>query len=124
MNSEPALDSTMSAERLELTAVGSWTIAHSEVLERLVNAAALQLANARSVAINMAGVQELDTLGAWLLERLIRVGRERGQQAEYTLLPEHFRGLLDEMREVNSRPGGLRAKPSSIVAALDSLGRA
>jgi len=42
----------------------SWTIAHSEVLERLVDAAALQFANARSVAINMAGVQELDTLGA------------------------------------------------------------
>ena len=124
MNLEPALNSTMRAERLEFTAVGSWTIAHSEVLERLVDAAALQFANARSVAINMAGVQELDTLGAWLLERLIRVWRERGQQAEYTLLPEDFRGLLDEMREVNSQPGGLRAKPNRIIAALEALGRA
>jgi phospholipid/cholesterol/gamma-HCH transport system permease protein len=124
MNPEPALDSTISAERLEFTAVGSWTIAHSEVLERLVDAAALQFANARVVAINMAGVQELDTLGAWLLERLIRVWRERGQQAEYTLLPERFRGLLDKMREVNHQSGGLRAKPNRIIAALDTLGRA
>ena len=124
MNLEPALNSTMRAERLEFTAVGSWTIAHSEVLERLVDAAALQFANAQTVAINMAGVQELDALGAWLLERLIRVWRERGQQAEYTLLPEHFRGLLDEMREVNSQPGGLRAKPNRIIAALEALGRA
>ena len=72
MSPEPALHSTISAERLEFTAAGSWTIAHSEVLERLVDAAALQFANARIVAINMAGVQALDTLGAWLFERLIR----------------------------------------------------
>jgi phospholipid/cholesterol/gamma-HCH transport system permease protein len=124
MNPEPALDSTMSAERLEFTAVGSWTIAHSEVLERLVDAAALQFANARIVAINMAGVEELDTLGAWLLERLLRIGRERGQQAEYTLLPDRFRGLLDEMREVNRQSSGLRTKPNRIISALENLGRA
>jgi phospholipid/cholesterol/gamma-HCH transport system permease protein len=124
MSPEPALDSSMSAERLEFTAAGSWTAAHSEALERLVDAAALQYAGARSMAINMAGVQQLDTLGAWLLERLIRVWRERGQDAEYTRLPEDFRGLLDKMREVNSEPGGLRAKQNRIIAALDSLGRA
>jgi phospholipid/cholesterol/gamma-HCH transport system permease protein len=124
MSPEPALDSTMRAERLELTAAGSWTAAHSEALERLVDAAALQFANVRSVAINMAGVQQLDTLGAWLLERLLRVWRERGQDAEYTLLPERFRGLLDKMREVNTQPGDPRAKQNRIIVALDTLGRA
>src|SRR5258708_38004736 len=108
MSPEPALDSTMSAERLEFTAAGSWTAAHSEALERLVDAAALQFANARSVAINMAGVQQLDTLGAWLLERLIRVWRERGQDAEYTRLPEPFPGLLGKMRATHGPPARLR----------------
>src|ERR1051325_10744505 len=103
MSLEPALSSTISAGRLEFTAVGSWTVAHSEVLERLGDAAPLQVANARSFAVDMAGVQQLDTLGAWLLERLMRHWRERGQAAEFTQLPEHFRGLLDEMREVNRR---------------------
>jgi len=123
MNLEPALSSTISAERLEFAAAGSWTIAHSEALERLVDAAALQVANARSVAVDMAGVQELDTLGAWLLERLVRRWRERGQDAEFTRLPEHFRGLLDEVREVNRRPYAVRAKPNRIISALDTLGR-
>jgi phospholipid/cholesterol/gamma-HCH transport system permease protein len=123
MNLEPALDSTISAERLEFTAVGSWTTAHSEALERLVDAAALQAAGDRGMAINMAGVQELDTLGAWLLERLIRRFRERGQDAGYTRLPDHFRGLLDEVREVNRRPRTPLAKPNRLVAALDRLGR-
>ena len=75
MNLEPGLNRTASAERLEFAAVGSWTSAHSELLERLVDAAALQVANARSIVINMAGIQALDTLGAWLLERLIRSWR-------------------------------------------------
>src|SRR3954471_6878486 len=103
MSPEPALDSTMSAERLVLIAAGSWTAAHSEALERLVDPAAVQFAGARSVAIDMAGVQHLDTLGAWLLKRLIRGWRERGRDAEYTFLPEPFRGLLDKMRETNGQ---------------------
>ena len=63
-----------------------------------MDAAALQVANARSIVINMAGIQALDTLGAWLLERLIRSWRERGHDAAFTSLPEHYRGLLDEVR--------------------------
>ncbi len=123
MSLEPALNSTMSAERLEFTAAGSWTVAHSEALERLVDAAGLQVAGARSMAINMAGVQQLDTLGAWLLERLIRSWRERGADAEFTRLPEHYRGLLDEVREVNRQPRASQAKPHRIISALDTLGR-
>jgi phospholipid/cholesterol/gamma-HCH transport system permease protein len=124
MSPEPALNSTISGERLEFTAVGSWTIVHSETLEQLVDAAARQVANPRNVAVDMAGVQELDTLGAWLLERLIRRWRERCQNAEFTRLPEHYRGLLDEVREVNRRPRPSRAKPNRIISALDGLGRA
>jgi phospholipid/cholesterol/gamma-HCH transport system permease protein len=123
MSLEPALSSTIGAERLEFTAVGSWTVAHSEEVERLVDSAALQVANARNMAVNMAGVQQLDTFGAWLLERLMRHWRERGQAAEFTLLPEHFRGLLDEMREVNRQPSGLHEKPNRIISALENLGR-
>jgi phospholipid/cholesterol/gamma-HCH transport system permease protein len=123
MSPEPALNGTVSAERLEFAAAGSWTAAHSETLERLVDVARLENGNARSVAVNMAGVQQLDTLGAWLLERMMRHWRERGQDAEFVQLPEHFRGLLDRMREVNSQPGSLRAKPNRVISALDTLGR-
>jgi phospholipid/cholesterol/gamma-HCH transport system permease protein len=123
MNREPALDSRISAQRLEFTAAGSWTSVHSQALERLVDAAALKTSDGRGVAIDMAGVQELDTLGAWLLERLIRGFRERGQDAEFTRLPEHYRGLLDEVREVNRTPRASGAEPNRFIVALDSLGR-
>jgi len=123
MSFEPALTSTINAGRLEFTALGSWTVAHSEALERLVDAAALQVANARSMAVNMAGVQQLDTLGAWLLERLIRSWQERGADAGLIRLPEHYRGLLDEVHGVNRQPAAVRAKPNPIVSTLDDLGR-
>jgi phospholipid/cholesterol/gamma-HCH transport system permease protein len=123
MNLEPGLNRTSSAERLEFTAVGSWTCAHSELLERLVDGAALQVANARSIAINLAGIQALDTLGAWLLERLIRSWRERGHDAAFTSLPEHYRGLLDEVHRVNLQARPLRVQPYRIISALENLGR-
>ena len=123
MSLEPVLDSRISAERLEFTAAGSWTTAHSGALERLVGQAARQVA-AGGVTINMAAVQDLDTLGAWLLERLIRGFRESGQSAGFIALPERFRGLLAEVHEVNRRPPAKVAEPNRIVAALDRLGRA
>jgi len=124
MNLEPALNSTIRAERLEFTAIGSWTIAHSEVSSGwwMQRAPVCQRPERGHQYGRRPGARYARALG--LLERLIRVWRERGQQAEYTLLPEHFRGLLDEMREVNSQPGGLRAKPNRVIAALDALGRA
>ena len=79
MSFEPVLGSRISAERLEFTAAGSWTTAHSGMLERLVDEAALKVAGGRGITVNVAGVHELDTLGAWLLERLISGFRERGQ---------------------------------------------
>ena len=97
----PVLDGKMLGDRLELVARGSWTAAHVQVLEQQVNAAAAEVGKARATSIDMAGVHELDTLGAWLLERLIRNGGEAGRTAEFVGLPGHFRGLLDEVHQVN-----------------------
>ncbi len=72
MTPTPLLNSTMKADRFHLAPAGAWTATHSEVLEQFVDAAAPQAANAKGIAIDMAGVKELDTLGAWLLERLLR----------------------------------------------------
>jgi phospholipid/cholesterol/gamma-HCH transport system permease protein len=123
VNAEPLLNSMIRSDRLELAAVGSWTAAHSEVLERLIGSVPPQSSIARGMAIDMAGVQELDTLGAWLLERLIRRWRESGKEAEFTRLPDHYRGMLEEVREVNRRPQTPRKTPSWLFANLDTLGR-
>jgi phospholipid/cholesterol/gamma-HCH transport system permease protein len=120
----PLLNSTMKADRLHLTPAGPWTAAHSGVLEQLVDAAAPQAANAKGIAIDMASVQELDTLGAWLLERLLRSANLSGREAQFVGLPPHYRGLIDAIRRVNLHKRAPPRPPHRLWATLDNVGRA
>ena len=121
---EPLLESTLRGDRAELVAAGPWTGVHVVALERLVDMAAAASAPARSIVIDMAGVASLDTLGAWLIERLLRGASARGQETEFARLPERYRGLFEELRRVNRRPSARRARLNPLLAGLDALGRA
>jgi len=124
MGGEPVLNSKIQGERLELAASGSWTAAHTELLERQVAGVVERISSARTTSIDMAGVAELDTLGAWLLERLLRRAGEQGRGAQFIGVPSHYRGLLDEVHQVNRQPPPDRATPNKLLLALDSIGRA
>ena len=124
MNPTPALDCTMTADRLELAAGGSWTAAHADVLERLIDAAAPRVAEAERISLDMAGVEALDTIGAWLLERLMRRSNHHGKRAEFKGLPPRYRGLIAEMHAVNLQPRISQRNPNRLWSALDGVGRA
>ena len=121
---EPLLEPTLRGDRAELVAAGPWTGAHVAALERLIDAAGAAAAPARRIVIDMGGVAALDTLGAWLIERLLRGAAARGQEAEFARLPERYRGLFEELRGVNRRPAPRRARLNPLLAGLDALGRA
>jgi phospholipid/cholesterol/gamma-HCH transport system permease protein len=120
----PIVTSTTMPERLEFAMAGSWTTAHSERLERLVDGAAREAAKAQRIAIDMAGIEELDTLGAWLLERLARSFKSDGKETQLTGLKPHYRGLIDEMQRVNLQPRIPLERPNRLLLALDRVGRA
>ena len=80
-------------------------------------------AKAKAVSIDMRGVREFDTYGAWLLERLTRQWRGIGGQASVVGMPEHDRTLLKEMSGVNLEPVAPPARPNPIVSALAAIGR-
>ena len=124
MTPTPLLNSTMKADRLHLAPAGAWTATHSEVLERLVDGAAPQAANAKGIAIDMAGVQELDTLGAWLLERLLRSANLSEPDAQFVGLPPHYRGLIDAIHRVNLQRRAPPKPTNRLLAAFDGIGRA
>jgi phospholipid/cholesterol/gamma-HCH transport system permease protein len=124
MTVAPRLSSTSKGDRLELAAVGAWTAAHAQVLEKLVEETAPQLAGRRQVSIDMAGLGELDTLGAWLLERLIRDANREGKQAQVVGLAPRYRGLIDEMHRVNLQARTPPPTPNPVWLALDKVGRA
>jgi phospholipid/cholesterol/gamma-HCH transport system permease protein len=114
----------MTADRLALAAGGPWTAAHADVLERLIDAAGPQVAEAERISLDMAGVDALDTIGAWLLERLMRRSKRDGKRAEFTGLPPRYRGLIAEMHAVNLQPRTPPRSPNRLWSALDGVGRA
>ncbi|MGB0087465.1 MAG: MlaE family lipid ABC transporter permease subunit [Rhodomicrobiaceae bacterium] len=123
MSSGPVLSSTVVGERLKLTAAGSWTAPFAATLEPLIESQALAATRVPSMSIDMAGVREFDTFGAWLLERLVRAWQGQGRPAEITGLPDHYRGLLEEMRQANQAPVPSVRRPWGVLPALDRLGR-
>ena len=61
---------------------------------------------AKSVKMDMTGVRELDTLGAWLLEKMSRRATSAGHQAEMVGVADNYAGLIEEVRQVNRRNPG------------------
>jgi phospholipid/cholesterol/gamma-HCH transport system permease protein len=124
MNLIPVLDSTTTADGLELAAGGSWTATHADALERLIDATAPQVAGAARISLDMAGVEALDTIGAWLLERLIRSAKRDGERAQLRGLPPRYRGLIEEMHATNRQLRTPPKSPNRLWSGLDSIGRA
>src|SRR5262245_29889137 len=121
---ESLLTSRLKGDRLELAAGGSWTASHASELETLVDRVAGEAGKAKSVSIDMAGVREFDTFGAWLLERLTRAWSTIGIEPVVVGIPQGDRGLLNEMHAVNREPVKPLAQGNRIVGALAAMGRA
>jgi phospholipid/cholesterol/gamma-HCH transport system permease protein len=121
---EVLLTSELKGERLELAAAGSWTAPHAGELEKLVDSVAGEASKAKNVSIDMKGVREFDTFGAWLLERLTRQWTSSGRETVILGMPEHDRDLLEEMHAVNRAPPAPPKHENQIVSFLAGVGRA
>jgi phospholipid/cholesterol/gamma-HCH transport system permease protein len=123
MAADSALTCTAAGDFLELTPGGAWTAAQSAALEARMSEVAPQVSGARKLTINMARVRELDTLGAWLLERLIRGCADRKVDVELVALPDRYRGLFDQVGRVNRQAVAVPAAKNKLLAALEEIGR-
>src|SRR5262249_59239541 len=71
-------------DHVALVASGAWTVERAAELERLIEDARRRHAGARSIDIDLAGLERLDTFGAWLIERLMRSFVSRGSAPPIT----------------------------------------
>jgi phospholipid/cholesterol/gamma-HCH transport system permease protein len=110
-------------EPITFIAAGPWTAVQATELERLVDITTPGRGRAQRVVIDVAGVEQLDTFGAWLLERLLRRCRDDGQEPVLAGLPERFRDLIEKVHGVNRRQPTPRGAPNWAIDALDRLGR-
>ena len=120
----PFLATATQGETLELRPSGSWTAIHANALESLFDVALPKLQQATNLKIDMTDVRELDTLGAWLLEKMLRRALESGHPATLVGVAGHYAGLIDDVRQVNRRKPANRTAQNAILARLESVGRA
>jgi len=120
----PSLTFASNGSHMTLTASGAWTADHAADLEKFTLDAERLIGQGKRVTIDLAAIGSLDTLGTWLLERILRRTDELGGRAEFAGLPERYSGIVEEMRQVNRQPRASRRPLNPILAALDAIGRA
>jgi phospholipid/cholesterol/gamma-HCH transport system permease protein len=117
------LAATAEGDHVALAISGAWTVERAAELERLIERTSRRHARARSVDIDLSGLDRLDTFGAWLIERLKRSFVIRGAAANVTGLSETDRALMAELQTANQAPAKERAAPNAILLGLNSVGR-
>jgi phospholipid/cholesterol/gamma-HCH transport system permease protein len=119
----PQLTATASDDVLELRPGGSWTAANVATLEALSGAVTAQLDRSKTVRLDMAGVRELDTLGAWLLEKISRRAASAGHRADVVGIADNYAGLIEEVRQVNRHNPVPVPAPNPVVVKVGEIGR-
>jgi phospholipid/cholesterol/gamma-HCH transport system permease protein len=120
----PSLQLTTNADGIALAAAGSWTASFAPELEKFVADAEAAMQRTVRVTVDMAAIRDLDTLGTWLLERILRSAKEQGSEASLAGVPDRYAGILDEMHLVNRQPPRPRRPLNPALALLNSVGRA
>jgi len=108
---------------LALAATGSWTAEHARTLEPMVDAVTRQKASVRSVAIDVARIDRIDSYGAWLLERALRTWSSQGCETRIVGLSEDYRGLFEKIRAGTHKLTPEPRRPNPIVATFESVGK-
>jgi len=117
----PFLATASRDETRELRPSGSWRAIHANELEDLFDVALPKLQQATTLKIDMTEVRELDTLGAWLLEKLLRRASESGRPATLVGVASHYAGLIEDVRKVSRRKPANRTTQYAFLTRLESV---
>jgi phospholipid/cholesterol/gamma-HCH transport system permease protein len=120
MKPEALIEFRNNAAGREIVGSGAWTAANASRLDALIGAEPRH--DHSRVRVDMSGVREFDTYGAWFLERLLRDTDEI--ESEPALgLPDRFRGLFEKVRETNRRGPSKRVRGRGLIGRLEGVGR-
>jgi phospholipid/cholesterol/gamma-HCH transport system permease protein len=119
---QPLLSRQFGDDRLELAASGSWTARHAAELEQLVAPVAEQARMRQTIVIDVASVRELDTFGAWLLEKLLRGLSVEGREPRMVGVPDRYRGLLEEVHQTNRRAPRVAGRGNRFLERMEAFG--
>jgi phospholipid/cholesterol/gamma-HCH transport system permease protein len=122
MSGKTLLDDQVQGDRLNLAGAGAWIAVNAPGLEDSVETLIKKYPSVKNVAIDMGGVERLDTFGAWLLERLVRAFTANGAQTNISGLKDDYSALVDELRNVKLEGVPHRSGGEAVAHALGSVG--
>jgi phospholipid/cholesterol/gamma-HCH transport system permease protein len=117
-----SLSQTEEAGKLVLAAAGRWISSFAGQAERLVTDIENKRGKSKSVAIDASKIEQLDTTGAWLLERMRRDFEGKGASAEIVGLNPRYKILLDEVQQTNTGKNSEEQGDHSVAGKLSVLG--
>ena len=123
MTAGTLLSGQVTAGGLGLAASGSWTAEHARTLEPLIEHATRTDATVQRIIIDVTRIERLDTYGAWLIERTLRVWTGRGCDTRIVGLSDSYGNLFKKVRAGAGKLTPLPRRSNSITATLESVGR-
>jgi phospholipid/cholesterol/gamma-HCH transport system permease protein len=117
------LDSSVQGEQLTITVNGSWTGERASELDELSARLSPAGKAITQVDIDLRGLERLDMLGAWLLERMSRRFAGDGREARFVGLPRRYQKLFDEVSGVNREVKPVPPRKFPLTTQFEQLGR-
>jgi phospholipid/cholesterol/gamma-HCH transport system permease protein len=122
VDAKPALEQATYADGLALRASGPWTARNAPSLEQIVLLAEKLAIPKGRVLIDVSRVSNLDTFGAWFIERLCRNFSRPGLVPQVTGLSDNYSTLFEEVRKVQA-PAPVPTEKVTPVVLLERVGR-
>ena len=116
------LDVKVVGRSLVLAAAGGWVAPRAGELEALVDGVYRKPHPVDRVEINLEHLDRLDTVGAWLIERLRRAAADARLSAEIVGIDPRFKVLLDEVAVSNKEPVPLPRHKNALHDAVEHIG--
>lgn len=123
MSGGPTLEQVVYPDGIALRASGPWTAHHASDLEQMVGKAEQLASGKRGVLIDVSRVSQLDTFGAWFIERMRRSYTHAGAEPKVMGLTETYLPLVAEVSRVQN-PADEEGSRLSVVDTLERVGRA
>ena len=119
----PRIDQESSGATAGLFLSGAWTTRTAGKVDRQMRA--LEKGAERNVSLDLSAISEMDTAGAWLVERLARAVAARGGKVQLQGASARHQVLLKEAAEVPplAKGGGLGEGRSAISQVFETVGQ-
>jgi len=118
------LKSEVAGRKLVLAAEGDWTSAFASQIEPQILAALQKRPRVDRVDIDVSKVGHLDTIGAWLVERLRRTWERGGAKTAIVGLDPRYQVLLDEVAASNKERPKKPPREHPLSDTLEYIGQA